>query len=90
MTAVVAVQVVAVLMCRWRSTEHSVFLGLSPVQNLLPELRCELVRGRTNSRYGQFETSPEMIEQELQPIDCEQRKTERFKENNSIVSEALN
>ena len=36
---------------------------------------------RTVSRYEQFETSPETIEQELRPVVCEQRQTERIKEN---------
>ena len=31
------------------------------------ELRCELVRRRNDTRYEQFEISPEMIEQELRP-----------------------
>ena len=32
--------------------------------------------GCTVSRYGQFETSPEMIEQELRPGVCEHRQTD--------------
>ena len=44
------------------------------------ELRCELVRGRTDSRYEPFEISPETIEQELRPAVCEQRQRHRFKE----------
>ena len=42
------------------------------------------MRGRNDSRYEQFETSPESTEQELLPAVCEQQKTDRFKENYSI------
>ena len=45
-------------------------------KNSYAEERRELVRGRTFSRYEQFETSPETIEQELRPVVCEQRKTD--------------
>ena len=34
-----------------------------------------------DSRNEQFETSPETIEQELRPVVCEQRQTDRFKDN---------
>ena len=33
------------------------------------------MRERNDSRYDQFEISPETIEQELRPVDCEQRHT---------------
>ena len=39
-------------------------------------MRCERVRERNDSRYEHFEISPEAIEQELQPVDCEQRQTD--------------
>ena len=44
------------------------------------------VRGRNDSRYEQFDISPEPIEQELRPAVCDQRQTDidRFKENSSI------
>ena len=42
-------------------------------------MRRELVRGCTVSRYEQFESSLEMIEQEIQFA-----KSDRFKENYSI------
>ena len=35
-----------------------------------PELRCELMTGYAFSRYEQFETSPETIEQEMRPGVC--------------------
>ena len=38
------------------------------------------MRERNESRYEQFEISSETIEQELRPIDCEQRQTDRFTE----------
>ena len=41
-------------------------------KNCYAELRRELVTGCTVSRYEQFETSPETIEQELRPAVCEQ------------------
>ena len=38
-----------------------------------------------DSRYEQFETSPDTINKELRPIDYEERqKDNRFKENYSI------
>ena len=40
--------------------------------------------GYTLRRYEQLETSPETIEQELQPAVCERRQTDRLKENYSI------
>ena len=46
------------------------------------ELRC--LRERNDSRYEQFEISPETIEQELLPVDSEQTVTDRFKENYNI------
>ena len=36
-------------------------------------MRCELVRGWNVSRYEQFETSPETIEQELRHVVSKQR-----------------
>ena len=36
-------------------------------------MRRALVRGNAFSRYEQFETSPDTIEQELRSADCEQR-----------------
>ena len=39
------------------------------------EPRRVLARGCTVSRYEQFDTSPETIEQELRPAICEQRQT---------------
>ena len=40
--------------------------------------------GCTVSQYTQFETSPETIEQELQPAVCELRQTDRLKKNYSV------
>ena len=69
------------------STEHSCgwlgfhkFLGVFHLKICLAELRCELVRGRTDSWYERFE----MIEQELRPAVYEQRQTDIFRENYSI------
>ena len=45
-------------------------------KNYMAEARRELMRGITFSRYEQFETSPETIEQELRPAVCELRQTE--------------
>ena len=42
------------------------------------------MRGSTSVGYDQFETSPEAIEQELQPAVCERRLTDRLKTNYSI------
>ena len=42
------------------------------------------MREKNGSRYEQFETSPETIEQEVRPVDCDQRQTDRFKENYSM------
>ena len=42
----------------------------------LAELSCERMRGRIDSRYEQFQISPETIEQELRPVVCEQRQTD--------------
>ena len=39
-------------------------------------MRRELVTGCTVSRYEQFETSLEKIEQELRPAVCERRQTD--------------
>ena len=39
------------------------------------------MRERNDRRYEQFEISAEKIEQELRPVVCEQRQTDRFKEN---------
>ena len=44
---------------------------------------------RNDSRYEQFEISSEMIEQELQTVDCEQRQTDRFKDNYIIFIKIL-
>ena len=44
-----------------------VFGCFSLLKNMLSLLRCELLRGRNVSRYKQFETSPEIIQQELRP-----------------------
>ena len=64
MTAVVAVST-----CRWRPPERLVFaliLCVFLIQNLLrrTEVR-ERMTGRNDSRYEQFEISPDTIEQEL-------------------------
>ena len=37
-------------------------------------MRRELVTGYAFRRYGQFEISPEAIEQELRPAICERRQ----------------
>ncbi len=42
----------------------------SRIIKFLGELRCELVTECAFSRYEQFETSPETIEQELRPGVC--------------------
>ena len=42
------------------------------------------MRERNDSRYEQFEISPETIEQELCTVVCEQRQTDMFKENYNI------
>ena len=42
-------------------------------KKLHTELRRELVKGCTVSRYEQLETSPETIEQQLRPTVCEHR-----------------
>ena len=42
------------------------------------------MRGSTSVGYDQFETSPEVIEQELRPAVCERRPTDRLKANYSI------
>ena len=34
------------------------------------------MRERNDCRYEQLEISTEMIEQELRPVDCEQRETD--------------
>ena len=46
--------------------------------------RRELVTGRAFSRYEQFDTSPETIEQELRPALSLITATDRFKNNYSI------
>ena len=71
----------------WRSTEHSFlhsFLGVytHKKNELGHEVRCKLVTGRNDSRYEQFETSSETLEQELRPAVFE-RQTVGFKENYS-------
>ena len=47
-------------------------------------MRYERVSERNDSRYEQFEISPETIKQELRSVVCEQRQTDRFKENYNI------
>ena len=47
------------------------------------------MRGENDSRYEQFETSPETIEQELRPAVCKHRQTDRFKENYSIAEKTV-
>ena len=42
------------------------------------------MRERNDSRYEQFEISPETIEQELRPVVCEQRQTDICKASYSI------
>ena len=53
---------------------HSVFViafgCFSRINNCQAELRRELVRGSVLSRYEQFETSPETIDQELRTAVC--------------------
>ena len=44
-----------------RSPDDMVFMCFSPVKMCYAEIRCELVRGRTDSRYEPFDISPEMI-----------------------------
>ena len=47
------------------------------IQTCYAELRCERMRERNDSRYEQFlKISPETIEQELRPVDCEQCQTD--------------
>ena len=46
----------------------------SRIQKFQAELRRELVTGYAFRRYGQFETSPEAMEQELRPAVCERRQ----------------
>ena len=74
MTAVVVVQVVDVLLA---INLTLVFLVFRLNKFCKAELRCEYVRERNDSRYEQFEISPEMSEQELRPVVCEQRQTDR-------------
>ena len=53
-TPVVAVQVVAVTTVRWRSTvtaDTTVWVIAVSTGRWLAELRCELMRGRNDSRY---------------------------------------
>ena len=45
------------------------------------DLRRERLRERNDSRNEQFDISPETCEQELRPVVCEQRETDRFREN---------
>ena len=52
------------------SVSALVFGYFSLIKKLLSQLRCELVRGRADSRYERFETSPETNEQELLPAVC--------------------
>ena len=58
--------------------------GGSRIKQCWAELRRALVTGCTVRRYEQLETSPETIEQELRPVVCEHRQTDRLKENYSI------
>ena len=53
-------------------------LSLASINDQLPTLgRTEVrTRERNDSRYDQFETCPETLEQELRPAVCEQRQTE--------------
>ena len=74
----------------WLARRHGFHECLAYTIFARPNLRCELVRGRNVSRYEQLETSPEKIEQELPPVVCEHRRTNRFTENYSIDKEALN
>ena len=39
---------------------------------------CKIMRRRNDSRYEQCEVSTETIEQELRPVVCKQRQTDRF------------
>ena len=48
-------------------------------------MRRERVRERNDSRYEQFEISPETIEQERRPAVCKQRQTDILKENYSTL-----
>ena len=44
-------------------------------------MRCELVTKSTPGGCDQFEPSPEAIEQEFRPAECERRQTDRLKTN---------
>ena len=74
MTAIVAVQVVAVSMCRIRS-------GFSPIKKFLGRTEMRTCERKERQSVRTVDISPETIEQELQPVDCEQRQTDIFKEN---------
>ena len=47
-------------------------------------MRREFVTKSTSGGCGQFETSPEEIEQEMRTAFCERRQTDRLKTNYSI------
>ena len=66
-----AIQIYTYIGCFWHIKKFSA------------ELRRELVTGCTVRRYKQLETSPETIEQELRPVVCEHRQTDRLNENYS-------
>ena len=57
---------------RWRSTMTALtsFWVFFAYKNVYAELSRELARGSAFSRYEQFETFPETIEQELRPVVC--------------------
>ena len=57
------------------------FLDFSPIRNLLGRIVYERMSEWKDSPYEQFDVSPETIEKELPPVDCEHRQTDRFKEN---------
>ena len=65
------------------------FFGFSPIKNCWAEVGCKLVRGLNDSRYEQFEISPETTGQDLRSVDCEQRHTDRCKENYGIDDRIL-
>ena len=49
-------------------------------------MRRELVRGRNDSRYEQFETAPEIIGPELRPAVCKQQQTDRQTDLRRIIA----
>ena len=50
-------------------------------------MRREFITKSTSGGCGQFETSPEEIEQEMLTAFCERRQTDRLKTNYRIDSE---